>query len=788
MTFDVLRKEDARTPVAVCEMLLDGCRYEYGKSYTNLLRYSEQFDNAAWTKSSTTISPDVILAPDGTLTADKIVEDTTASSLHNIEQDLACTAGLPYTFSLYLKAGERTKIRMYCTGAAFTLSSCDVDLLAGTITKAQGPAEITNYGIEDMGGGWYRAWLTNVADATDTGTFLGLLFDDTGAVGYTGDGVSGLYVWGGQVIQDSKPGHYVQTTSTSTTAGCSATGAAGSECYNTFATCQVIPDYTKILKLYRFFQPVSNWPAGVKGYPALKSEPAFTPCKIDPRGSIGQRGTTMVSLQDFADDDVDTDPYYATRSYSPEAQGTFFGKLKSRMPYYKGRRMRILHGYIGSPFSWADFELQEYVVDALDFSRRDTVSIKGKDLLKLVDDKKAVAPDPSSATLSVAYTAGNTTLELQAGEGADFVNDPYTGSPISASLPGYVRIGDNVLSYTGVSTDTLTGVVGGQKGSTDDGAAVGDSVQQCLNFDNVNVVDIVSFLLLNYTDLLPIHIPYDNGATGVDDEWDVEKTAWLSGNNLFHLVTKPTGIKELLQRICEQNLMYLWFDAKEQKVKLKAIAPAVKNETPPTLTDAEHIIDDSVTTADNTDGRISRVQVFYSQRDVAGDKDKAENYARLKVIVDTESESTNAHSEKAIRTIYADWMTDANEGLILTLAGRLLSRYAGVPNRVNFEIDYKDMEFWAGNVVILETEAFQGPDGAAEPRKMQILKAAEDSKRQRVKLEGETWDYKINKYGFIGPNTLGDYTTESDSNRQSYGFIAQNDGKMTNGDDGYLIA
>ena len=39
----------------------------------NLLTYTEQFDNAAWTKGSTTVSSNSIASPDGSNTADTIV-------------------------------------------------------------------------------------------------------------------------------------------------------------------------------------------------------------------------------------------------------------------------------------------------------------------------------------------------------------------------------------------------------------------------------------------------------------------------------------------------------------------------------------------------------------------------------------------------------------------------------------------------------------------------------------------------------------------------------------------
>ena len=596
----------------------------------------------------------------------------------------------------------------------------------------------------------------------------------------------GWWVGGMQVVKGDKAGIYYKTEAAAHT------GTVGIECYNTYKTCEDIPNYTKHFKNYRFYQPVSNWPIGETGYPCLKGQPRFTPCEIDPKGSFGKRGVVSFKCEDFADDDLFTDNYQSTRSYTPENQGTFFRKLKARNPYYKGRLMKVRQGYIGDTFSFDDFEDRLYVIESIDIDQKGMVKITGKDLLKLAADKKSVGPAVSTGTLSAIYTAGvSTTLVLQTGEGTDYDTDPYTGSAISAGVPGYVRIGDNVLKYTGVSTDTLTGVVGGQNGSTDDDAEIDDGVDQCLNFNNVNVVDIIHFLLTTYAGISETYIPYDAGLTtptGTDDEWDTEKITWLSGNNLTHLITKPTGVTKLVENICKQNLIYMWFDERDREVKLRAIAPTFRNEVPPTLTDDSHIIKDSIKTKDNDKNRISQTWVYYDQIDITGDIEKPENYRKLKIQVDTASENVNAYSEKAIRIIYADWLGSASAGLILTLAGRLLSRYAGTPEIITFKVDHKDADFWTGNLALLDSLAFQGVDGANSLKKIQMMKVKDDHDSQILELTAESWDYSDNRYGYITPDSMGDYTAETDLNRQAYGFICQNDGLYTNDDIGHLIA
>lgn len=570
---------------------------------------------------------------------------------------------------------------------------------------------------------------------------------------------------------------------------CTASGSI--KCYNTYESCQDKPNFNQVSKTYRLYQPVSNWPIGETGYPCIIGEPRFTPCQIDPKGSLGRRGVVTIKCKDFADDDIYTDPYLSTRTYDPELQGSFFGKLKSRTPFYKGRLMKVRQGYINDTFSFNDFEDRLYVIESIDVDADGNVTITGKDLLKLADSAKAVAPAANDETLSVAYTAGGSTLVLQTGEGASFTNDIYTGTAISGGLPGYVAIGKNVLKYTGVSTDTLTGVVGGQYGSEDKNAKIDDTVQQCLTYDTINVVDIIDHLLKTYAGIDEIYIPYDAGLTvptTVDDEWDIEKGSWLSTNDLTHIIIKPTGVNKLIENICRQNLIYMWFHERDQEIKLRAIAPQIKNEIPPTLSDESNILKDSISVDDNEKNRISQVWVYYDIVDITESRTKSENYNKLKITVDTESEGVNAYSEKAILVIYADWLSSANSGLIITLAGRLLSRYAGTPKIAKFKIDTKDADIWTGNTAILDSFAFQDFDGSNSLQKIQVLKVEDHHDKQIIDITAESWDYGLVRYGFIAANTMGDYTAESEANQDAYGFICQNDGLYTNGDSGHFIA
>lgn len=58
----------------------------------NLLTYSEQFDNAAWSKSGSTVTQNAGTAPGGALTADKLVENTN-NGVHQVSQTVTMPSG-----------------------------------------------------------------------------------------------------------------------------------------------------------------------------------------------------------------------------------------------------------------------------------------------------------------------------------------------------------------------------------------------------------------------------------------------------------------------------------------------------------------------------------------------------------------------------------------------------------------------------------------------------------------------------------------------------------------------
>ena len=175
----------------------------------NLLLYSEQFDNAAWVKTGSTITANATTSPDGTVNAEKLVENTGVSTQHRVQQAVVSVIGTSYTYSVYLKAGERTVVTMRIIGTS-TFAGCTVNLTAGTISAITGAATITN-----AGNGWYRVSITGTADSLLATCYVNLT--DGSSITYTGDGVSGAFLYGAQAEAGAFATSYIPTVASTVT-------------------------------------------------------------------------------------------------------------------------------------------------------------------------------------------------------------------------------------------------------------------------------------------------------------------------------------------------------------------------------------------------------------------------------------------------------------------------------------------------------------------------------------------------------------------------------------------
>jgi hypothetical protein len=184
---------------------------------TNLLLRSEEFNESAWSKANCSITSNAITAPNGTQTADKIVENTATTIGHYVgpSPTYSAISGQTIAYSVFAKAGERTFLQLIHTGIGTAGGNviAGFDLSSGT---AGTPNDGASSSITSVGDGWYRCSLVFTAKTTASTLAQIRLALNSAATpsSYTGDGTSGLYIWGAQLEQSSTVGQYIPTTST----------------------------------------------------------------------------------------------------------------------------------------------------------------------------------------------------------------------------------------------------------------------------------------------------------------------------------------------------------------------------------------------------------------------------------------------------------------------------------------------------------------------------------------------------------------------------------------------
>jgi len=190
------------------------------ESRTNLLLRSEEFDNASWVKIRATVTVNATTAPTGTAVADKLVEDTSTNT-HESYQSVTIVANTLHTATFYLKAAERTRAKIWLlNGAISSGANASVNLGAGTITAPNlfGTGSSASSSITNVGNGWYRCSIACIVDAASTTARAYIVLENAaGNDNYTGDGTSGLFVWGAQLEAGAFPTSYIPTTTTALT-------------------------------------------------------------------------------------------------------------------------------------------------------------------------------------------------------------------------------------------------------------------------------------------------------------------------------------------------------------------------------------------------------------------------------------------------------------------------------------------------------------------------------------------------------------------------------------------
>jgi hypothetical protein len=130
-------------------------------------------------------------------------------------------ASTVYIASVYAKAGEIQRVRLSIatnTEGVYSGGSSDFDLINGSVLTG------ANGSIIAVGNGWYRCSVFATATQIDSAVYIYPL--DSGP-SFTGNGFSGIYVWGAQVEAGSFTTSYIKTEASQVTRSADAATMTG---------------------------------------------------------------------------------------------------------------------------------------------------------------------------------------------------------------------------------------------------------------------------------------------------------------------------------------------------------------------------------------------------------------------------------------------------------------------------------------------------------------------------------------------------------------------------------
>lgn len=196
--------------------------------------YSDQIDNAAWTKSGCSVTANAFTSPAGTATGDKLIEDGTTAPHYIWRPETRASAVADWCVAGAFRRGDtgsNLRDRVYVSARDSSAGTNAVnglfDLTSGTVvtTTTAGSGANARAFIQSMGDGWYYCAIVGQlpASGTTVGAFA-LLVQNPSTTSYTGDSASNIGAWGITTAQSSVPVRLSHDTTTARPTGTAQSG------------------------------------------------------------------------------------------------------------------------------------------------------------------------------------------------------------------------------------------------------------------------------------------------------------------------------------------------------------------------------------------------------------------------------------------------------------------------------------------------------------------------------------------------------------------------------------
>jgi len=167
-----------------------------------------------WSKTNTTINSLALSAPVFDTDADVLTEDS-STNMHALSQPTTQAENAVCTLNCCIKADGRSVAAVFVSKSATTQDNAfgiGVNLTDGSLSDpyTAGTATVDDAGIENIGNGWFRIFVTGTVDAGggSSPVFVQIHLRDTDSmapVAYAGDGVSGIGIYAAQLVAGDTP-------------------------------------------------------------------------------------------------------------------------------------------------------------------------------------------------------------------------------------------------------------------------------------------------------------------------------------------------------------------------------------------------------------------------------------------------------------------------------------------------------------------------------------------------------------------------------------------------------
>ncbi|OGP61180.1 MAG: hypothetical protein A2V67_19425 [Deltaproteobacteria bacterium RBG_13_61_14] len=305
---------------------------------------------------------------------------------------------------------------------------------------------------------------------------------------------------------------------------------------------------------------------------------------------------------------------------------------------------------------------------------------------------------------------------------------------------GCIRIGTELIKYTAVSGQTLTGCVHGAYGTT--AAAHGD------------------------TD--PVY--------GM--EADFEFNRWLPGCLFKRYYDSGKRVVEMLQEFRESTGLRVW-QGEDCMIHCKLMAPPLYDDPPAEWNETLHLKENSQSFDAGEDKRCTRGRIYY--RPLVPDPSDNDDYSKLtRIYVDYES--SNAYGEAKLVELTAPWCYDSFTASLVLI--RFLIRFLTGAGTLPCRVGYQDSGVGLGDFVKVTTS--QVVDEEGQPRDSVLFETLKKQKKD------ESFEYVLiatqldEKYGVWGPADLPDFDEATQAQQEKHCWWG-NASNLINGADGYHI-